>query len=342
MPAATRYVNLAIFMSVLLLASAFRVTPVLAVDCSDAPVVAPVVVACSCGDRVVGTKHLTGADPVTLSPSCPGDGLIIGASNLVLDMNGQTITGQGAGVGVKFEPGLSNVKVRDGVVTGFGAGIKTQASIGGTFSNIRILRSTGAGLHLDGSGAQIGYPGALSPLLLQYNGGTAVEIVGSGNTLGEAIIRDSDGGGISVLGDNNILTTNRLERTGGVGIIANGAGNTVTRSVILQGDGDGIQILGTHAEVSLNQVKQNDGVGIDLAGSDHKVVRNLVQTNGGDGLLVTATGSRFDRNQMKANGGYGIEDETSGGGTSGTANTYTLNTCSSDAKGKSTPTGLCR
>lgn len=332
----------ALGMSLMLLVCVVGERPALAVDCGDAVGNPAVTVKCSCGDQVVSTRHLSASDPVVQSGPCAGDGLVITANNVVLDMNTQQITGTGVGVGIRVEPNLSGVKIRDGRIVGFDVGVSTQAVSGAVFSSLRILHNAGTGLHVDGSGCQIGYPGqSLNPLLLQYNGGTAVEIVGDSNAIGQAALRDN-GGGISVVGDDNVVFQNRLERNGGVGIIASGAGNSVTRNTISLGDGDGIQILGTGAEVSLNQVKLGDGLGIDLDGIGHNVTRNIVQSNAGDGVLVTATGSRFDRNQTKANGGFGIEDKSVGTGTSGTANTYTLNTCSGDAKGKSSPGGLCR
>ena len=43
------------------------------------------------------------------------------------------------------------------------------------------------------------------------------------------------------------------------------------------------------------------------------------------------------------NGGFGIADDSTGTGTSGTANTYTQNICGrGNGAGRSSPPGLCR
>ena len=57
---------------------------------------------------------------------------------------------------------------------------------------------------------------------------------------------------------------------------------------------------------------------------------------------MSATASHFDRNRSDYNGGVGILDTTTGGGTGGTANTYTNNRCTGNDLGPSSPAGLCR
>jgi hypothetical protein len=311
-----------------------------AADCQDAPVVAPVVVNCSCGDRVVGTKHLSGADPVT-STKCPADGLIIGASGVVLDMNGRIITGSGVGAGVKFEAGLSGVKVRGGEVRGFAVGIETQASSGAVFGSdasdndtLRIKGNGTAGLKINGAGSIV------RRVLLQNNG-AAADVTGNSNRLERVVVRDN-ASGVAVNGDVNTLLLNIIERTTGVSVKASGVGNTLERNTIRLGGGDGLQVDGSDAHVIQNQIKQVGGNGVDIGGAAHFVTRNVISTAGGDGITGDATGSTFTRNQVKSVPGFGIEDTSVGTGTGGTANSYSLNTCSAATAGKSSPAGLCR
>ena len=71
---------------------------------------------------------------------------------------------------------------------------------------------------------------------------------------------------------------------------------------------------------------------------------NIARLNTGTGLrMVGTTGSRFDRNRGENNRGFGITDDSTGDGTAGTGNTYTLNLCSwANTAGLSSPPGLCR
>ena len=71
---------------------------------------------------------------------------------------------------------------------------------------------------------------------------------------------------------------------------------------------------------------------------------NIAGRNAGTGLqMVGTTGSRFDRNRGENNGGFGIADDSTGTGTSGTANAYARDALRrGNGAGSSSPPGLCR
>jgi hypothetical protein len=67
-----------------------------------------------CGDTIMQTTVLTS----DIGP-CPGVGLVIGADDLTLDLNGHSIKGSGGGVGVSVGGDLTarkGVTVRNGAV----------------------------------------------------------------------------------------------------------------------------------------------------------------------------------------------------------------------------------
>ena len=74
-------------------------------------------------------------------------------------------------------------------------------------------------------------------------------------------------------------------------------------------------------------------------GIDH----NTVSTSDGPGFFVdgTSTGNFLTKNKSTKNFTFGMEDESAGGGTSGTANTYSGNTCPLNGAAKSDPLRLC-
>jgi para-nitrobenzyl esterase len=59
--------------------------------------------------------------------ACTGDGLIIGADGIRLDLNGRTITGSGTGVGIDVA-GRTHVSIAGGVVKNFQAGVRVLDS----------------------------------------------------------------------------------------------------------------------------------------------------------------------------------------------------------------------
>jgi len=58
-------------------------------------------------------------------------------------------------------------------------------------------------------------------------------------------------------------------------------------------------------------------------------------------LSTSSDGNTLEDNDAKNNDGFGFKDLSSGGGTEGTANTYTDNKCVANGDGGSDPTGLC-
>jgi parallel beta-helix repeat protein len=74
-----------------------------------------------CGTTVI--------DHVTLSQDlvCNGDGLIVGANGIRIDLNGFTIQGSGSGAGVAVT-GQTDVTIAGGVIRGFAAGLRVNDS----------------------------------------------------------------------------------------------------------------------------------------------------------------------------------------------------------------------
>src|SRR5262249_39727642 len=94
-------------------------------------------VPCACGDRVVQSRTLRGADPATRT-ACPADGLVV-AAGVTLDLGGSTLRGQGAGAGVRIEVGAANVTVRSGRITGFATGVRGEGTTGARLANLQVL-----------------------------------------------------------------------------------------------------------------------------------------------------------------------------------------------------------
>ena len=78
----------------------------------------------SCGD-VITTNTRLRADL-----NCTGDGLIIGADGITLNLRRHTITGDGDpdDVGVSNEAGHDDVTVRKGAIENFGVGVSVEGA----------------------------------------------------------------------------------------------------------------------------------------------------------------------------------------------------------------------
>jgi len=109
--------------------------------------------------------------------------------------------------------------------------------------------------------------------------------------------------------------------------------------------GDGIQLAGVGSAnpttVQSNTISGNFEYGIALYGSAHAVVIQNHSNSNYDGIYVdSGSGSNsFQNNVAKANARYDYEDLSTGGGTSGTGDTWVTNTCKPVLD--SAPEGLC-
>ena len=100
----------------------------------------------ACGDVV--TSDLTLENDLI---GCPGDGLIVGASGITIDLNGHTISGIGTGIGVTVGRSffdVDDVSVIGGVVRGFETGIWTGGAHNLLLSGLTV-RDNGIGIRLD-------------------------------------------------------------------------------------------------------------------------------------------------------------------------------------------------
>src|SRR5919198_3956389 len=98
----------------------------------------------SCGQTIPTDTKL--ANDVA---NCPKEGIIIGADNITLDLNGHTVSGDGApvascpdgtfcDVGIDNTAGHTGVTIRDGAIGGFDVGV---FAIGGSEDRIHGLAS---------------------------------------------------------------------------------------------------------------------------------------------------------------------------------------------------------
>jgi sugar lactone lactonase YvrE len=315
-------------------------------------------VPCACGDRVVRHRTLRGSDLVTRTP-CPADGLVV-AAGVTLDLGGATLRGQGAGSGVRIEAGASGVTVRRGTIAGFATGVSGERTTAVRLANLSIFDSAQDGVILTGDGhtieiaaihgngevgvAVVGTAGHLSRLHVRGNGGAGVRVLGSHHTVEQSAIQDNAGPGAEVSGDANQVALLQVTGNGAHGVLLSGRGNRAARISATRNGGDGLQIHGASATVESNRATNNREAGLEIHGTEHTVRSNIAGQNVGTGLqMLGATGSRFERNRGENNGGFGVTDDSTGTGTSGTANTYIQNICGrGNAAGASWPAGLCR
>jgi parallel beta-helix repeat protein len=260
--------------------------------------------------------------------TCDGDGLVIGADNVTLDLDGHSITGRRGDGSVGIEnAGRDEVTIKNGFVNEFERGVVLRA--GANRNRLEGLRTDGHrvyGIVLFNSNNNLlkqngavgngtlsagNLPEACLPIA-QVGGGIFL-FDSQGNRLDANVSQVNSGYGLALFGS----ARNRLERNeaGAVGSDGNGCG--------------GIYLLDSDD----NRLRRNvaaedvlDGIFIDSRSSGNRLERNLADSRGtgnDDGIDVENKDTTIKGNTATNNGDLGIEavrGVTDGGGNRASGN----------------------
>ncbi|MBW3548238.1 MAG: right-handed parallel beta-helix repeat-containing protein [Actinobacteria bacterium] len=290
-----------------------------------------------CGDVITENTTLDS----DLGP-CAGDGLVIAADNVTLDLGGHTIVaanGEGDNAGVRLD-GVTGVTVQNGTVTGFDAGVLIEGGSGNTVQRITAVDNINDMLSPPcdlGEGIAI--------LDSDNNTVTHNQLIHNGPFGGVSIIGDSDANVIrrNEFRDHNVLSISgggcgRGDQDEGVRIEGPGADNNIVdRNIVTNSLLAGIGVHGYVCESPNPNVPVEDpntgnvitrNVVTGSAGSlSHGIAllqqgpaqivcpafattieRNTVTDNEGDGIFVAANSfdNQINRNLVERNQGSGI------------------------------------
>jgi parallel beta-helix repeat protein len=288
-----------------------------------------------------GSVNNVNVKGVELAPALFGcqDGLAVYAATDAASPTGSTVVMSGVAVktydknGITCSDPQTSCTVTNSTVAGIGPtgaiaqnGIQISYGAAGAVSGTKVTGNsyTGGGADNQATG------------ILVYDA-AAVNL--NGNTLSANdvdLFAGADSGAAS--GHWTIVSNTVSGATDNVpnGTPGNGEGN---------GYGDGIQLDGVGSAnpttVNGNTATGNFEYGIAVYSSAHMSVINNHANSNFDGIYIdSGSGANgVQSNVAKANGRYDYEDLSSGGGTSGTADTWVTNTCKPLLD--SSPEGLC-
>lgn len=289
-------------------------------------VVAPPSVAKSgpaCGDTIT-TDITLHADLV----DCPDNGLIIGADDITLNLNGHTVDGDDelidpcpedtCDIGIDDPVGHTGVRVVGGTITGFGFGVLLAGADGYTLSGVTATDNIFAGFlafdttHLTVEHSIVTRNG----LHTDFSGVAAFGVTDSAFAHNH-IVDNGDIGIFAVDGMNRTkFIDNRLAGNPEAGMIVEGSGMTISGNhlAIQQDgiivDGDDNVVRGNHI-TGVPGCHPDCGYGISFEGGAGNVIENnhVARTYWGirvDGFAGPATGTVIRRNVVRSAGEDGI------------------------------------
>ena len=228
-----------------------------------------------CGMTVV--SDLTFSDDLV----CAGGGLVIGADNVTINLNGHTLAGSGTGIGIDVS-GVTGVTIKDGTIRNFMTGIRSFNAAELTIKNNQLRQNT------DGIDFQAG-----------SHGSTIKENQFSGNRT-RAIMLRADVTQNTV--KDNTFTGDR------VGILLNGGTYHTVKDNIVTGTtlaGIRIGVTATSNVLKDNTLTLNPAAIEFLTSTDGSAVGNVFIENTLMNNLCAikgpTTGNTFRRNDLEGN-----------------------------------------
>ena len=195
--------------------------------------------AAKCGDTMISDIIL--ANDLL---DCAGDGLVVGANDITIDLNGHTVDGSGSlkSAGIRIQ-GYSGVIVKGGIVREFGRGIWLINAV-----DNQVL-------------------------------GNTIE-----NSAEEGVFADKKSGGALVEGNKIIGNGIDPVSTWADGIDAQSYGATIRGNTVNNSRDDGIDANGNDVTIENNTMDGNGSNGIDVDGVNTTIHMNTGTNNGHDGI----------------------------------------------------------
>jgi parallel beta-helix repeat protein len=246
----------------------------------DLPPDAPPV-AVQCGEVLTTSTRV--ANNLT---ECPGDGLVIGAPGITVDLNGHAIDGIGLGAGIRND-GHASVTVRNGMVRDFDYGVKLPTATGGNVIEYLSLELNQlAGLEISNALPNNDLPEGTEPAPESADG--------QGNQIRSNIIRQN-GYGVALFGSRgNAVRGNTFAYNSKEDLIADrSSDNRVERNSSSGGADSAFVFLYSHRNyLGSNNVEGASDRAILLEGSDsNTVVDNHVGLSGDSGVMLVGSSS---------------------------------------------------
>ena len=232
-----------------------------------------------------------------------GDGIIVFADDVTIDLNGFTIQGNSGSDGIGLSGTRRNIVVSNGVVKQWQRGIDFQACIRCRVEDVNIDGAQDSGIYLDSESI------VRNVISTGANAGTGIFISGHDNRLIDTVASDNSIG-VSVVGSRNYLSgitamhntangiriSGQFNRIEGANVFDNGVGGAIP----------GIYVVGTHNAFINVTSSLNTGDGIQIASNSNEVINGTFHSNSGFGIstLVGTALNVVIKNTAASNGAW--------------------------------------
>jgi parallel beta-helix repeat protein len=245
---------------------------------------------------------------------CPGDGLVIGAPRIIIDLGGHKIDGIGLGTGI-LNDGYASVTVRNGTVREFDYGVQLHPETTlNVVQGLTLQLNELAGLRLFDAQGNVVRSNTMD------NNGDGIALVSGtrGTTVFDNLISSNRGWGVVIRdSDANRLERNRVTGGGDLGVGLQRANGNVVLDNAVSGTSDGgidIRDRSNGNRVEGNQVRDCGDTGILVAESDrNELISNAAHRMSDSGIFLDDADDGVVRaNDLRFNAG-GLQMDDAGG-----------------------------
>ena len=259
---------------------------------------------CNCGDTL-NSSHVMDYDLI----GCAGDGIKIGADNLVLDCGGYQLTGDGTSTdyGVDNFIGYENITVQNCILVGFGNGIYYSSCAEGLIINNTIVNNTADGVKL----VRVNNTLVNDTIIMNNSNGIGMNLFfGSKNNtlIDNTITKNEFGISVDEGSDDNDIIENVLNNNSDSGIyLGNSLGGDLFNNT-LKNNLHGIFLRNS----SYNNITDNNASinfnAIHLINDcdNNTIVSNILRDNNNSGIYVENSTWNMIENNTANNNSVGI------------------------------------
>ena len=141
---------------------------------------------------------------------------------------------------------------------------------------------------------------------------TAIQLLGSFNTLTANVVTNNNGDGVAILGGNNSVIGSLISSNNGVGVDLAGGTNSFVSTIISSNSQAGVLMDGDNNNFSNDTIYANGADGVDIGGSSNDLVNSTISANLHVGVNVGAFAGSTNNNNilssvtLSANGTGGL------------------------------------
>jgi parallel beta-helix repeat protein len=266
-----------------------------------------------CGQVITQSTHVS--NDLT---NCPGDGLVIGAPNIKLDLGGHVVDGvhNAAAAGIANRGGFANVKIEHGTVQEFGNGVLLVNATGNKVAHLTVAHNTVGhrGIQLIGSSGNAIEHNRVFDV---FDG---IHLSGSDNNrIRHNDVHDNLASAIVLIlgSDNNRVDHNKADDNPSWGITQDNAsnGNRYEHNKVSNNQIAGIEPFNSANLVITKNKLTGNRIGIELFNTDNSLVKdNKIDRSTVDGIhsFVGSTGNVFEKNHADRNTDDGLDIDDPG------------------------------